>query len=188
MLINSIIDEDECGGTIGADFNSATGVFAEMPGLRLDLWDTAGQERYRSLVPMYFRNTDLFLLVFDLSAKNSAGTLHLLERWMDLLKTHTQDCSVILVGTKMDLVKPLHSNSFLSDAELESFSKSNQPHVAACAKLCTRHTPSVESLKSLMLRALTEREGLHQLTGMIDRPLQLEETAATTTAGFGCCS
>ena len=35
----------------------------------LDIWDTAGQERYRSLLPMYYRNSDIVFLCFDLTEK-----------------------------------------------------------------------------------------------------------------------
>lgn len=33
------------------------------------IWDTAGQERFRSLVPMYLRDADIALLVYDITSK-----------------------------------------------------------------------------------------------------------------------
>jgi len=35
------------------------------------VWDTAGQERFRSLVPMYYRNSDAVAIVFDVSDRDS---------------------------------------------------------------------------------------------------------------------
>jgi len=55
--------------TIGAEFTSVETYTNEdeKEKIRLELWDTAGQERYRALVPLYFRNADIFLLVFDIN-------------------------------------------------------------------------------------------------------------------------
>lgn len=33
------------------------------------IWDTAGQERFRSLVPMYLRDADIALLVYDITSQ-----------------------------------------------------------------------------------------------------------------------
>ena len=30
-------------------------------------WDTAGQERYNNLAPMYYRNSEGIIIVFDLT-------------------------------------------------------------------------------------------------------------------------
>jgi GTPase SAR1 family protein len=31
------------------------------------VWDTAGQERFRSMAPMYYRNANAALIVFDIT-------------------------------------------------------------------------------------------------------------------------
>jgi GTPase SAR1 family protein len=33
----------------------------------MDIWDTAGQERYRSLLVMYYKNSDVIVIVFDVT-------------------------------------------------------------------------------------------------------------------------
>ena len=35
--------------------------------IKIDIWDTAGQEQYRSLVPMYLQNSDIVILVYDIT-------------------------------------------------------------------------------------------------------------------------
>ncbi len=35
--------------------------------VKLDLWDTAGQEAFRSLAPMYYRNADITVVMYDVS-------------------------------------------------------------------------------------------------------------------------
>lgn len=33
----------------------------------MQVWDTAGQERFRAMAPLYYRNANAALLVFDIS-------------------------------------------------------------------------------------------------------------------------
>lgn len=35
--------------------------------VKMQVWDTAGQERFRAMAPMYYRNANAALLVFDIS-------------------------------------------------------------------------------------------------------------------------
>ena len=71
--------------------------------IKIDFWDTAGQERYNSLIPMYTRNTDIILLTFDISRKD---TFLDLERWIDILinpHINLEKIQIILLGNKSDL-------------------------------------------------------------------------------------
>lgn len=73
--------------------------------VRLEIWDTAGQERYRSLTPMYYRNTDVAIVVFDVSNLRSLSMAH---KWIDELNTYVENkgrerINIVLVGNKMDL-------------------------------------------------------------------------------------
>lgn len=106
--------------TIGAEFSTTI----TSHNVRFELWDTAGQERYRSLVPMYLRRADIYLLVFDLSRRSSFESI---DDWLDLIRQHKHP--VILVGNKLDLRPPepdsnedkyslfLPRSRFVSDAE-----------------------------------------------------------------------
>jgi len=33
----------------------------------MDIWDTAGQEKYRSLLVLYYKNSDVIIMVFDVT-------------------------------------------------------------------------------------------------------------------------
>jgi small GTP-binding protein len=68
----------------------------------LTLWDTAGQEEYRSLVNLYFRSTQVAIIVFDLS---DARTLEAVHQWHHDLTMNCCDTDpdVILVGNKLDI-------------------------------------------------------------------------------------
>ena len=74
----------------------------------LDIWDTAGQERYRSLLPMYYRNSDIVFLCFDLTEKVEK-IKQKLDFWIKQLDRYNDKSSreILLIGTKVDLVNDI---------------------------------------------------------------------------------
>ncbi|AET40688.1 Rab family GTPase YPT10 Ecym_6309 [Eremothecium cymbalariae DBVPG len=102
--------------TIGAAFTTRTISWKENPtnrsseelitkSVNFEIWDTAGQERYRSLAPMYYRNTDVALIVFDITDESS---LEKAQSWIDELNTYVDESRqkqivIKIVGNKMDL-------------------------------------------------------------------------------------
>lgn len=48
--------------------------------MKVQLWDTAGTERYKTITPIYYRNVDGVLLIFDLTNKNSFINV---QYWVD---------------------------------------------------------------------------------------------------------
>jgi small GTP-binding protein len=71
----------------------------------LMMWDTAGQESFRSLVGSYYRGVDAAVLVYDVTAAESAEHL---GRWLEELRQHgaTADIPCVIVGNKVDLLSP----------------------------------------------------------------------------------
>ena len=47
----------------------------EKKSIRFDLWDTAGMEKYRTLPRAFYENTDVFILVYDITDYNSFDKL-----------------------------------------------------------------------------------------------------------------
>lgn len=67
----------------------------------IQVWDTAGQEKYRSLGPVYYRNTSAAILVFDLTDRQSFDDL---EQWvMTFRATAGHSPLIFIVGNKADL-------------------------------------------------------------------------------------
>lgn len=90
----------ELGPTIGASFFSCK-LYLEGIKVKLQLWDTAGQERFKAMAPMYYRNANAALLVFDLSQYKTYKDL---KMWVQELQRNVQDPMVLtLVGNKSDL-------------------------------------------------------------------------------------
>ena len=66
----------------------------------IHLIDTAGEERFRSITSSYFRMADYYLLVFDLTNKNS---LIALPEWIESLKEYVEKPKYVILGNKSDL-------------------------------------------------------------------------------------
>lgn len=85
--------------TVAAAFEQQS-VEYEGKSYNLQVWDTAGQEQYRSQTPMYLRNSNAVLLVFDISDRTSFEDLH---EWMNVLNSAGEDTPFVLVANKVDL-------------------------------------------------------------------------------------
>jgi small GTP-binding protein len=48
--------------------------------MKVQLWDTAGTERFRTITPIYYRNVDGVLLVFDITDRASFRSI---QYWVD---------------------------------------------------------------------------------------------------------
>ena len=92
--------EPDYQATIGLDFHSKN---TEIKGesIRLLLYDTAGQEKFKSLIPMYIRDANIILVVYDITVKESfIHTEHWVNETKDLRR---EDAIFVLIGNKTDL-------------------------------------------------------------------------------------
>lgn len=86
--------------------------------LRYEIWDTAGQERFHSLAPMYYRNAQAAVVVYDVT---KASSLEKAKTWVKELQRQANPNIVIaLAGNKVDLVKPASSAEGAAEAEEEA--------------------------------------------------------------------
>lgn len=82
--------------TIGAAYD-----IINVGGNSVGVWDTAGQERYRCLCSMYFRDTDMCILVFDVTDKKSYNSLNFWIKQIPKEKNPT----VLILANKTDANK-----------------------------------------------------------------------------------
>ena len=86
--------------TMGLDFHSKNVTIGDIS-VRLLLYDTAGQEKFRTLIPMYIRDANIIIVVYDITNKDSfTNTQHWLNEVKDLKR---DDAIFCLVGNKLDL-------------------------------------------------------------------------------------
>ncbi|ESL06631.1 hypothetical protein TRSC58_05692 [Trypanosoma rangeli SC58] len=94
---------DDCESTTRAsmyanvDISTSNGVTA-----KLSLWDTAGQERYHALGPIYYRDAQGAIIVYDITDYESFVKVKV---WLKELQqvVGNNNISVVVVGNKIDL-------------------------------------------------------------------------------------
>ena len=71
--------------------------------VKFEIRDTAGQERFASLAPMYYRNAQAALVVYDVTKPQSFIKA---RHWVNELHDQTsQNIIIALVGNKVDIVE-----------------------------------------------------------------------------------
>ncbi|WWC86763.1 uncharacterized protein L201_001642 [Kwoniella dendrophila CBS 6074] len=83
-----------------AAFLTQTVALDDSTSIKFEIWDTAGQERYKSLAPIYFRNSNAAVIVYDITQ----ASFEKAKSWVRELQRQADPSIVImLVGNKSDL-------------------------------------------------------------------------------------
>lgn len=85
--------------TIGCDISSYSYTI-DHETIELSFWDTTGQEKYRSLAPMYYRNSKVAVVVFDFSWLESFKSV---PTWIEKINEICECNKIIIAGNKYDL-------------------------------------------------------------------------------------
>ena len=104
-ILNRFVNEtfeENYQATIGLDFQSKNITIHDQD-VRLILYDTAGQEKFRSLIPMYIREAQIILFIYDVSDRESFDSI---PKWIqDVLDVKNTEPVLVLIGNKIDLEK-----------------------------------------------------------------------------------
>lgn len=65
------------------------------------VWDTAGQERFACMLPMYYRDSDLVILVYDITSRESFDKVCAMA--LSVQEEVGEQCKFLIVGNKTDL-------------------------------------------------------------------------------------
>ena len=68
--------------------------------VHLKIHDTVGQERYQSIFSGFYKKSDGFIFVFDVTNKKSFNDIQI---WLKEVKENNEDFEYIIVGNKIDL-------------------------------------------------------------------------------------
>ncbi len=100
--------------------------------VRLLLYDTAGQEKFRSLIPMYIRDANIIIVVYDITSTNILYNFYyLLDKesfnrtinWLNEVKDLKRaDAIFAIVGNKLDL----NEKRVVPFSEAEALAKERQ--------------------------------------------------------------
>jgi Ras-related protein Rab-5C len=145
---NSVQDQfdDYRESTIGAAFLTQTISLDDTTTVKFEIWDTAGQERYKSLAPMYYRNANCAVVVYDITqAVCSCPTTYIsslfpsieanivtlvqssldkAKSWVKELQRQANENIVIaLAGNKLDLVTESPDKRAIPEADAEAYAR-----------------------------------------------------------------
>jgi len=107
--------------TIGAAFLTQTISLDENTTVKFEIWDTAGQERYKSLAPMYYRNANCAVVVYDITQSSS---LDKAKAWVkELQRQANENIIIALAGNKLDLVTEQPDKRAIPTADAEAYAR-----------------------------------------------------------------
>ncbi|EME49196.1 hypothetical protein DOTSEDRAFT_68068 [Dothistroma septosporum NZE10] len=107
--------------TIGAAFLTQTIALDEQTTVKFEIWDTAGQERYKSLAPMYYRNANCAVVVYDIT---QASSLDKAKAWVkELQRQANENIIIALAGNKADLVAEQPDKRAVPTTDAEAYAK-----------------------------------------------------------------
>ncbi|GAM40502.1 hypothetical protein TCE0_039r12900 [Talaromyces pinophilus] len=107
--------------TIGAAFLTQTISLDENTTVKFEIWDTAGQERYKSLAPMYYRNANCAVVVYDIT---QSASLDKAKSWVkELQRQANENIIIALAGNKLDLVTENPDKRAIATADAEAYAK-----------------------------------------------------------------
>jgi Ras-related C3 botulinum toxin substrate 1 len=81
--------------------NYPAAVMVEDQHVILEMWETESQENYKTLRPLFYPQTDVFLVCFSLVFPTSLENVQ--NMWLPELKKHCPTTPCIIVGLKSDL-------------------------------------------------------------------------------------
>ena len=121
-ILNRFVDDkfdENYQATVGLDFQSKN-VKIDNQDIHLLLYDTAGQEKFRSLIPMYTRDANIIMLVYDITRKESFNNIPI---WIkDLTNVKFEEVIFVLIGNKIDL----NDKREVNKEEGEKYSQQNK--------------------------------------------------------------
>ncbi len=109
--------------TIGADMSL---IHREIDNTTLNiyLWDVAGQDRFQNLYPVFFKQANVAMIVFDL---NSPKSFERIDSFVEHINNHArvvstgEDIPLVLIGNKCDLLQEISDEDINAIVEKHKF-------------------------------------------------------------------
>jgi Ras-related protein Rab-21 len=156
--------------------------------VQLSIWDTAGQERFHALGPIYYRDADGALLVYDIT---DAESFNKVTKWVkELRKIVGNDICIAIAGNKVDLEKDRAVK--VKDA-LDYAAQVGASHYNTSAKINKGLEDAFGELSKSMLKRRTDKAGSASSGAGAKQRLVIVEDAPTSGGGqsagkkSGCC-
>lgn len=126
--------------------------------IKFEIWDTAGQERFASLAPMYYRNAQAALVVYDLTKPSS---LVKARHWVAELQRQASPGIVIaLCGNKLDLCGEDGENDGAGEGDdAVAQPEADEEETGNARKVSTREAKAYADEESLLFFETSAKNG-----------------------------
>ncbi|KAM0271662.1 hypothetical protein ACHAQH_008997 [Verticillium albo-atrum] len=151
--------------------------------IKFEIWDTAGQERFASLAPMYYRNAQAALVVYDLTKPTS---LVKAKHWVAELQRQASPGIVIaLVGNKLDLTNDGGAGSAGGDDDDEA---DGDEASGDARKISTEEAKTYAEEESLLFFETSAKTGHNVADVFTAIANAIPETSLKSTRGPGAAN
>ena len=159
--------------TIGASFRSKA-ITCDSIEVVMSIWDTAGQDSYKGLVPMYYRNASLAIVVFDITNRKSFEDV---RGWIDVSSNVMEDTLLILCGNKIDIeeerqVSPEEAGDLARQLSMAAYCEVSAKTGIGITRL---FETAAQHIVSGMLASLCKTDSLKLAPLNLNNPSDMEE-------------
>ena len=88
---------------------------------QLNIWDTAGQERFNSLTTIYYRGSDIAIIMYDMTSFQSYERAQ--RYYKSLMEYGPENIIIGLVGNKRDIIEKYPKQRVIPYSVAEDWSK-----------------------------------------------------------------
>ena len=148
--------EGNYNSSIGIDFQTKV-IKRKSKQYSIQVFDTAGEERFRSITSSYFHMAEYFLLIFDLTNRNSFDAI---PEWIALLKEYVEKPKFMIIGNKSDLEKNKIPDDEINDAleGKEQFKINDENFIKVSAKTGKNISYAFDYLLDLIEKNIDEND------------------------------
>ena len=133
--------------TIGVDFYSKTTDFNGKK-VKLQIWDFGGEERFRFLLSQYCKGANGAFFLYDIT---KSITLDHLPDWTQIIREHSGDIPIMLVGSKLDL------EEFRAVPRDEGITSAKKYNLSTFVELSSKTGQNVEKAFEVMTETLFQK-------------------------------
>lgn len=147
----------------------------------LKIFDMSGNEQFRDLVVANFNKARAFVLCVDLSEE--VLDRQAIKLWVNLVRASVKDASIILVGTKSDLLVTSQKKTD-KQKELENIVSEFQPPLSGCCITSAKNGDGV----SLVFSKILELDEIKKfLMSIKAQPIRAMGHPSKPRSKFWCC-
>eukprot|EP00484_Ammonia_sp_Unknown_P001084 CAMPEP_0197023418 /NCGR_PEP_ID=MMETSP1384-20130603/4106_1 /TAXON_ID=29189 /ORGANISM="Ammonia sp." /LENGTH=207 /DNA_ID=CAMNT_0042451621 /DNA_START=161 /DNA_END=784 /DNA_ORIENTATION=- len=152
--------------------------------VNLAIWDTAGQERFHALAPIYYRDSNAAILVFDITDRTSFQKV---QHWIEeLRKIVGKDIIIMIAANKIDL----ESKREVDNHDVHEYARSVGAQVLGTSAKSGKgvHDLFLELTKSLLKHEATKQLNGRQKSRGPKAKIAIVDDEPKKKDSDGCCS